>query len=290
MSAGHSTARAYPAALVLGAVASVQSGAALATRLFDDLGPAGTVLLRTLFAALLLAAIWRPTLGGHPARHLRAAAVFGASLAGMNLCFYEGLDRLPLGVAVTLEFVGPLGVALIGSRTRLDLVWAALAGLGIVLLWGGAGGGGVDALGAVLVIVAGVFWGAYILIAGRVGRIFPGGSGLALAMAFSTLLVLPAGLAGGGSSLLDPRLAAIGLAVAVLSSVIPYSLELEALRRLPAGVFGVLMSLEPAIAALIGFLALGQQLSSREVVAVALVVTASAGALRSGAGPPPLEQ
>ena len=280
---------AFPVGLVLGAIVTVQSGSALATSLFGQLGPAGAVLLRTLFAALILMAIWRPSLRGHPRPAIRTVVLFGIALAGMNLCFYEALDRLSLGIAVTLEFVGPLGVAVLSTRRRVDLLWAALAAAGIVLLSGGLGGS-VDATGTALALVAGFFWGAYILIGGALGRIFAGGIGLALGMAVSTVLVAPIGIAGGGGDLLDPRLLAIGLAVAVLSSVIPYSFEFEALRRLPPGVFGVLMSLEPAVAALIGLIALGQNLDPREIVAICLVVAASAGVLRTGAGPPPLEQ
>jgi inner membrane transporter RhtA len=281
---------AVPVALVLGAIVTVQSGAALATTLFDEVGPAGAVLVRTLFAAGILMAIWRPALRGYSPEALRATVLFGISLAGMNLCFYEALDRLPLGIAVTLEFVGPLGVAVLSTRKAIDLLWALLAAAGIVLLSGGLGGSGIDGAGVALALVAGVFWGAYILIGGALGRIFEGGAGLALAMTIAAVLVVPFGIGEGGGELIDPRLLALGAAVAILSSVIPYSVEFEALRRLPAGVFGVLMSLEPAVAATIGFIALGQDLAAREIVAIALVVTACAGALRSSTGPPPLEQ
>jgi inner membrane transporter RhtA len=282
--------RAFPVALVLGGIVTVQFGAAVATTLFDEVGPAGAVLLRTLLAAVILVAIWRPSLRGHSPAALRATFLFGISLAGMNLCFYEALDRLPLGIAVTLEFVGPLGVAVLSTRRRIDFLWVLLAAAGIVLLSGGLGGAGIDGAGAALALVAGIFWGAYILIGGALGRIFEGGTGLALAMAIATVLVAPFGIGEGGGELLDPRLLALAVGVAILSSVIPYSFEFEALRRLPAGVFGVLMSLEPAVAATIGLVALGQDLAAREIVAIALVVTASAGALRTSTGPPPLEQ
>ena len=289
MEASPRTARAFPVALVVGGIVSVQSGSALATTLFEDLGPAGTVFLRSLFAAVVLVALWRPSFRGRPREALRIAAIYGVALAAMNLCFYEALDRLPLGIAVTLEFVGPLGVAVLSTRKAVDFIWVALAAAGIVLLSGGLGGSGIDGLGAALALVAGFFWGAYIFIAADVGRAFEGGAGLAIGMVVSALLLIPFGVAGGGADLLDPRLLALGAGVAILSSVIPYSFELEALRRLPAGVFGVLMSLEPAVAALIGFIALDQALATREVVAIALVVAASAGALRSSAGPPPIE-
>jgi inner membrane transporter RhtA len=274
--------------LVLAAVVSVQSGAAAATTLFDQIGPAGAVLLRTLFAAAALVALWRPRIRGHRRSDLRLVALLGTALAGMNLSFYAGLDRIPLGLAVTFEFVGPLGVAIFGSRRGGDLIWAALAAVGIALLSPGIGGS-LDALGVAFALLAGVFWAAYILLTARVGRAFERGDGLALAMAFSTLLLLPGGLAGGGGDLLSIHILAVGLAVALLSSAIPYSLELEALRRLPESTFGVLMSLEPAVAALVGLAFLGQALSAREVLAIAFVVVASAGALGTARTPAAVE-
>ena len=275
--------------LVLGGIVSVQVGAAVATTLFDELGPTGTVLLRVLFAAVVLVAVWRPAIRGSTPGGLRLAAMFGVSLAAMNLCFYEALDRIPLGIAVTLEFVGPLGVAIAASRRALDLAWGALAGGGILLL-SPAPGGSLDELGAALALLAGCFWAAYILLSARVGQTFSGGTGLALAMVVATVVLLPVGIPGGGAELLDPGLLAVGLAVALLSSAIPYSLELEALRRLAAGTFGVLMSLEPAVAAIAGLVILGQDLSGTEIAAIALVVAASAGALGTArAGPAPVE-
>ncbi len=275
------------AALVFAGVVSVQAGAALATTLFDELGPGGAVFLRSLSAALIVAALFRPRWRARPREHLRLAALFGLSLAAMNFSIYQALDRIPLGVAVTLEFVGPLLVAVLGSRRPIDGLWVLLAAIGIVLLSGGVGGEGVDAAGAAFALIAGAAWGAYILLSARVGSVFEGGSGLAIAMAVAAVLVAPVGIADGGGELVDPRLLALGAAVGLLSSVIPYSLELEALRTLRPSVFGVLMSLEPAVAALIGFIALDQGLASVEVVAIAMVVVASAGALRSAATPPP---
>jgi len=270
--------RVPPTGLVLGAVASVQFGAALAKTLFDDLGPGGTVFLRVLFAALLLLALWRPRLAGRPRDELLLASAFGVALAGMNLSFYGALDRIPLGVAVTFEFVGPLGVAVAGSRRALDLLWVVLAAAGILLLSDFGDFGGLDSAGVGLALLAGAFWAAYILLSARTGRVFPGGSGLALAMLVASVLLLPVGVADGGDGLLQPDLLIIGVGVAMLSSAIPYSLELEALRRLPQSVFGVLMSLEPAMAALAGFVVLGQDLRARELLAIVLVVAASAGA------------
>jgi inner membrane transporter RhtA len=277
--------RALPVAFVVGGIGSVQLGAAFAVKLFDDLGPAGTVFLRTGFAAVVLMAIARPTLRGHDRAALRSMVLFGTALALMNLTFYEALDRIPLGIAVTFEFVGPLGVAIATSRRRLDLVWAALAAIGIVLLSGGIGGD-LDTLGVLLAFTAGGFWAAYILLSQRVGREFAGAEGLALALVLSTVILVVPGIAGGGSGLTQLDLLAIGFAVAMLSSAIPYSLELEALRTLPTGMFGVLMSLEPAVAALIGFLVLGQDLELAEVAAISMVVIASAGALSTPEAPP----
>jgi inner membrane transporter RhtA len=266
-----------PTLLVLAAVASVQFGAALGKTLFDEIGPGGTVFLRVLFAAIVLAAIWRPELAGHDRRDLGLAVLFGLVLAAMNLCFYASLDRIPLGIAVTFEFVGPLGVAVFGSRQPRDLLWVGLAAAGILLL-SDFGGADLDALGVGLALLAGAFWAAYILLSARVGRVFPGGAGLALAMVAATVPLAPVGVASAGTDLLVPWVLAVAAAVGVLSSAIPYALELEALRRMPVGVFGVLMSLEPAAGALAGLVVLGEELAAREVVAIALVIVASAGA------------
>ena len=209
---------------------------------------------------------------------------FGVVFAGMNTSFYLALDRIPLGIAVTFEFVGPLGVALAASRRRRDVGWAVLAGAGIVLL-SPAPGGSIDALGMALALLAGAFWGAYIVLSARIGRAFAGGQGLALAMIIAAALLLAPGIAVGGSDLLDLGVLAAGFGIAMLSSAIPYSLELEALRRLPEGTFGVLMSLEPGVASLAGFVILGQGLSALELVAIALVTAASAGALGSVRAP-----
>ena len=270
---------------MLAGIASVQFGAAVAKSLFDEVGPGGTVFLRVLFAALVLAAFWRPATRGHSRSDWRLIAVFGLTLAAMNLAFYESLDRIPLGVAVTFEMVGPLGVAIAGSRRALDLAWVVLAAAGIVLL-SGFGGADLDGFGVALALVAGGFWAAYILLSVRVGQRFPGGSGLALAMGVGAVMLVPVGIADAGSDLLVPWILAAGLAVAILSSAIPYTLEMEALRRLPTGVFGVMMSIEPAMAALAGFIVLGEGLAGRELVAILLVVAASAGAAQGAHTPP----
>jgi inner membrane transporter RhtA len=272
--------------LVIAGIASVQIGAAFATKLFDDLGPAGTVLLRVAFAALILLAISRPRWRSYSASELRLAALFGLTLAFMNLSFYKALDHIHLGIAVTIEFLGPLAVVLAGTRTRLDLLWAVLAAAGVVLLGGVSG---ANATGVFFAALAGAFWALYILVNARVGRAFSGGDGLAMAMTIGVIPLIPFGIADGGSNLLDPSLLAVGLAVAVLSSVIPYSVEVEALRRLKPSVFGILMSLEPAMAALAGFIVLSQDLSALDVVAMGLVITASIGATRRSSGPEPVD-
>jgi inner membrane transporter RhtA len=270
-----------PVILVIGAISSVQVGAALAKTLFDEIGPGGTVFVRVLFAALVLALIWRPRVAGLGRGEILLAVLFGLTLAGMNLAFYSALDRIPLGITVTLEFVGPLGVAVAGSRGALDLLWVGLAAAGILLL-SDFGSGDLDRVGVALALLAGCLWASYILLSARVGRVFPGGSGLALAMILAAALLVPVGVADAGADLLVPWILAAGAAVAVLSSALPYSLELEALRRMPPGVFGVLMSLEPAVAALAGFVLLGEDLVPRELVAILLVVAASAGAASGG--------
>ena len=257
----------------------MQFGSALAVTLFARVGPGGAVFLRLLSASIVLAAIWRPRLHGRTPRELVLAIVFGAVLAGMNLSFYNAIHRIPLGIAVSIEFVGPLAVAVAGSRRRIDLLWVALAAAGILALTRG-GGGSLSLLGVAFALIAGCLWGAYILLSARVGREFERGTGLALAMCVASVLAVPAGIADGGGHLLVPGTLAIGAAVGMLSSAIPYSFELEALRRIAASVFGVLMSLEPAMAALAGFLVLGQNLSGRELVGMGLVVAASVGASR----------
>lgn len=272
------------ALLTLGSIVSVQAGAALATTIFEEIGSSGAVLLRALFGALVLLALTR----GAPLRQWphRDVILLGVSVATVNLLFYAALERLPLGITVTLEFVGPLGVAIFGSRRPRDVIWVLLAAAGIVLLSEGTGGKDIDPLGVALALGAGLFWAAYILQSARVGRLSPGASGATMAAVIATVLVAPFGLAEGGSELLDPAILAVGAAVGVLSTAVPYVAEMEALRRLPQAVFGVMMSLEPAVAAAIGFFALSQGLAPVEVVAIGLVVIASAGALRSAAAPP----
>jgi inner membrane transporter RhtA len=263
--------------LVLAAATSVQAGASVAKSLFATLGPPGVVWLRLLFGSVALWVVARPDLRSRPWRELRLVVALGIVLVSMNMAFYESIVRIPLGVAVTVEFLGPLGVATIGSRRPLDLLWVALAGLGVGLLAEG-GTSGVHTLGLLLAALAGFFWALYILLSVPVGRLFPGASGLAPAMLIGALLITPWGIASAGSSLRDPQLVGAAAGVGLLSSALPWSLELEALRRLPTNVFGVVLALEPAIAALVGALFLDQHLAARAWLAIALVVIASAGA------------
>ena len=271
--------RAPSGVLVLSAIASVQFGSAIAATLFAQIGPAGAVWLRLLFGMIVLVALWRPRFRARTRYELLLATTFGLVLACMNLSFYEALHRIPLGIAVTIEFVGPLGVAVAGSRRAVDLVWVALAAAGIIALTRG-GTSHLNALGVLFALLAGCLWATYILVNARVGRAFEGGSGLALAMCVAAVVMLPFGIAQGGRHLLEPRSLALGAAVGLLSSAIPYSFEVEALRRIRPSVFGVLMSIEPAMAALAGLIVLGQSLAARTVLGMALVVIASVGAAR----------
>lgn len=266
-------------ALVLGAIGSIQFGAALAATLFSRLGPAGAVTERLVTATVVLLVIWRPRLRGRTRRELLLAGLFGLILGGMNLTFYEALHRIPLGIAVTIEMVGPLAVAVAGSRKARDLVWVGLAALGILALTHGRAQG-LSGLGVAFALAAGSLWGVYILVNARLGRAFAGGTGLALAMVVASVVALPFGVVQAGSRLLTVHALVIGGAVGLLSSAIPYTLEVESLRRIAAPVFGVLMSLEPAVATLAGFLVLSQGMSARALIGVALVVAASVGASR----------
>jgi inner membrane transporter RhtA len=278
-------ARAPSGGLVVGAITSVQFGSSLAATLFQRLGPGGTVLLRLASAAVILLLLGRPRLRGRTREQLLLACVFGLVLAAMNLSFYEALDRIPLGIAVAIEFVGPLTVAVAGSRRRRDFLWVTLAVIGIVALTRG-GVHGLNGLGIALALAAGCFWGAYILLNARLGAAFEGSTGLTLAMGVAALAALPTGIAAAGRHLLEPASLALGSAVGILSSAIPYSFEVEALRRIRPSVFGVLMSLEPGVAALAGFVVLGQGLGARALLGIAFVVAASVGASRSALAAP----
>lgn len=277
--------RVSPVWLVLMGIASVQFGAAIAKGLFADIGPTSMVFLRLATSAALLTLIARPRLRGRTRQDWLVVLGFGASLGLMNWSIYQSFARIPLGIAVTIEFIGPLLVAVGGSRRPRDLLWVILAGLGVAAL--GAEPGDVTLPGVLFALLAGAAWAAYILLSAQTGRRWPGLDGLAIASVVGTLMLSPAAAAVGGTQLLEPRVLAIGAAVGVLSSVIPYSLEMIALRSLRPSVFGILMSMEPAAAALAGLLVLGEFLSPLQWLAVGCVVAASVGATRSS--PPQVE-
>lgn len=277
------TARAAPRAelLVAAGAFSVQFGAALATHLFDSVGPEGAVTLRITIAALVMAALARPKLRAIHRADLAVAIAFGLVLAGMNLAFYEAIARIPLGVAVTIEFSGPLALALVGSRRWTDLVWAAMAGGGVALFTTG-GGHRLDPVGIAFAFVAGAAWIGYILLSKQTGRRFDARTGLGIALVSGAIALLPVGLAVAGASLFHPKTLLIGAGVAILSSVLPYSLELVALRQVTPRAFSVLLSLDPTVAALVGLVVLGQHLLAREVGALLLVSAANLGNALTG--------
>ncbi|MFE2263472.1 EamA family transporter [Streptomyces griseosporeus] len=272
-----------PVGLVLAGGVSVQFGGALAVKLMSRAGALGVVSLRLLVAAVILLLVCRPRLRGHSRTDWGTVVVFGIAMAAMNGLFYQSVDRIPLGPAVTLEVLGPLALSVLASRRAINLVWAGLALTGVFLL-GGGGFSGLDPLGVAFALGAGAMWAAYIIFSARTGRRFPQADGLALAMAVGAVLFLPLGIAESGTKLLDPVTIGLGAAVAVLSSVLPYTLELLALRRLPASTFAIMMSLEPALAATAGFLILHQSLAATEAIAIALVIAASMGAVRTQVG------
>ncbi|MHC2998190.1 permease [Microbacterium sp. HJ5] len=268
--------------LVVVGLACQEVGASLAVLLFPTVGPLGMVMLRLVFSAVVLLLIARPRLRGHTREAWVDVVWFGVVLATMNALFYLALERLPLGVTVTIEVLGPLVLSIVAARRASAWLWALLALAGVVALAGG-GWDRLDPLGVLFALGAAASWAFYILASARVGRGFPKLDGLALAMAVGAVLSLPFGITDAGAALLRIEIVALGAAVAILSSTIPYALELIALRRLPAAVFAILMSLAPATAALAGFIFLAQYLSWLEVVGIALVIAASIGAVQSSA-------
>lgn len=284
-----------PSVLILTGVVSVQVGAGLAARLFTQIPPAAVTALRLWTAAALMVVV-----GARPLRQNLAAlvrrrswrdaavvAAFGLTLAVMNYSIYQAFARIPLGIAVTIEFLGPLAVAVATSRRLIDLLWVALAGAGVALLTGtgnpAGGGHGTDLVGLAFALLAGTAWAAYIILSRATGRRFPGASGLTIAMLVAAVVIVPVGVTAGRGALLRPSILATGLAIGLLSSIIPYTLELEALRRIPARVFGIWMSLEPAVAALVGLVMLGEALAVSEWAAIVCVMVACAGAARGSA-------
>ena len=271
--------------LICGGIVSVQLGAAIAKGLFPLVPPTTMVWLRLASSALIFLIIVRPDPRGHSRRDWLVVLGFGLALSVMNWSIYQSFARIPLGVAVTLEFLGPLTIAVVSSRRPRDLIWVLLAGVGVVLL--GFTPRGLTVAGVVFALLAAAGWGAYILLSAATGRRWSGISGLALAsLVGSVVLAVPA-VSEAGSRLASPTVLLLGVGVGVLSSVIPYSLELSALRRIRPGTFAILMSLEPAAAALAGLIVLGELLSLTQWLAVACVVLASIGASRNA--PTPLE-
>jgi len=268
--------------LVVVGLACQEIGAATATTLFPETGPLGIVMLRLVFSALILLAIARPSLRGHTRSAWSAVATFGLVLAVMNALFYLALERLPLGVTVTIEVLGPLVLSIVASRRASAWLWAVLAFGGVAAL-GGGGWDRLDLIGVLFALGAAASWAFYIVSSARVGRAFPKLDGLALAMAVGAVISLPVGIADAGPALLRPEILGLGAAVAVLSSTIPYALELLALRRLPASAFAVMMSLAPATAAIAGWLLLGQDLIWLEMLGIGLVIAASIGAVLAAA-------
>lgn len=272
--------RLSPVWLVLTSIGSVQLGAAVAKNLFGDIDPTAMVWLRLVTSSVALLAMARPRVARRTASDWRIVVVFGLALVLMNWAIYQSFARIPLGIAVTVEFVGPLTLAVLGSRRARDLLWVALAALGVSIL--GLGPGDITWAGVGFAVLAGAGWAVYIMASARTGATWPGLQGLAVASVLGTLVLTPYAVAVGGRDLLDPRIVAIGALVGLLSSVIPYSLELVALRTIRPAVFSILMSVEPAAAALAAVVVLGELLTPIQVVAMACVVAASVGATRSG--------
>ncbi|WP_238184931.1 EamA family transporter [Methylobacterium trifolii] len=260
---------------------SIQCGAVLAKGLFPVVGATGVTVLRVGFSALILLAVWRPWRRSLRLRDAGAIALYGAALGCMNLLFYLSIRTLPLGPAVAIEFAGPLAVALSVSRRRVDFAWIGLAVLGLWLLLPVAGPGGLDPAGVAYALGAALAWALYIVFGQRAGRI-DGGQAVSLGMLTAAIVVAPVGLAQAGTDLFAPQTLVLGFGVAILSSALPYSLEMVALRGLTRQVFGVLLSLEPAIAALAAAVVLGERLTPAQWLAVACIVAASVGITASG--------
>ncbi|GAB4096054.1 DMT family transporter [Brachybacterium horti] len=278
-----------PVLFILGSCTSLQFGAALATRLFPELGSWGTTALRLGIAAVVLLVIVRPKLHRFTREQWIAVLLFGGAIGGMNGAFYVSIARIPLGTAVAIEFLGPLAVSAVLSTRRTDLLWVVLA-LGGVSLFGlesATGDTALDGIGVLFALIAAVFWGLYVLASARVGRLVPGQDGLAVAMAVGALVVLPLGAPGAVAGLTDLHLLSLGIGTALLASVLPYTLELAALRRLPRHVFGILLSLEPVIALIAGVLLIGQGATPLRIAAGLLVVGASVGITLTARGAAP---
>ena len=276
--------RIHPILLVVIAIISVQWGAAIAKSLFAEFGAITVVFWRVALAAIMLLIIVRPALRALSRQQWQTSIIFGIALVSMNVTYYLSLQRLPLGLCVTIEFVGPLAVAVWHSHRALDFVWVALAALGIALL--NPFSGEVDATGFVLALIAGACWGLYIILGEKLGSATPGALGLTVAMIVGSLLLVPVKIIDSPQWLNILPALPVAAAAALLSSVIPYSCEIEALRRMPTKVFGILMSMEPACAAVIGFLVLGERLTLWQCIAIGAVMMASFGAARGASNVP----
>lgn len=269
------------------AMISISVGAAMAKNLFPQVGTAGVATMRNGFGALMLLIFWRPWRGFRPTRRqVKLLLIYGVNLGSMNLLYYLALQRLPLGLAVAIEFIGPFGVALFHSRRLTDFVWLFLAvsGLALLLPWGGAGTGdanGVDPIGVLFALIAAGTWAIYIVFGQKAGHEMPSGTVVSFGTTIAALIAMPFGVAGAGGMLLRPEIIWSGFVVSLFSSAIPFSFDMVALKRLPARTFGILMSLEPALAAFSGFILLGEDLTLLQIAAIACIIAASFGSTAS---------
>ncbi|MGN8070063.1 EamA family transporter [Mucilaginibacter sp. 22184] len=275
---------AVPAVLL--SIISVQGGAAIAKGIFPVLGAASTSALRIVFSAIILVVFNRPNLKSLSNTQWKAVAWYGLTLGAMNLVFYMAIARIPLALGVALEFIGPLVLAMAGSKRVVDFLWVILAAVGIALIapWGN---NGLDVIGVLLALLAGALWAGYIVLGGRISKIMDGGKAVSIGMIFASAVVLPAAIGNGLLTHFKPHMLLSGFLLALLSSAIPFTLEMSALRRIPAKTFSILMSLEPAVAALSGLVFLHEYLSLNEWIAVALIIIASAGATMKTKNPVP---
>lgn len=272
-------AAALPYLALLGAIVSLSLGTSFAKTLYPMVGPAGTAALRVGLSALMLVAVWRPWRARFTRADLKALALYGVVMGFMNLSFYMALNTIPLGVALAIEFTGPLAVALFHSRRFIHFVWIGVAALGLILLLPLDGATtALDPLGCAFAASAALFWALYIVFGKRVSHL-PSGATVAMGMSAAAITVVPFGAATAGFTLLDPSILALGLVVALVSSALPYTLDMIALRGIPKRTFGVMLSGDPAVGALAGLLVLGEQLSVLQWLAIAAVITASVGAV-----------
>nr|WP_314483580.1 threonine/homoserine exporter RhtA [uncultured Pseudomonas sp.] len=267
----------FPIGLLLIAMASIQTGASIAKSMFPLIGAQGTTSLRLIFASLIMLVLLRPWRARFNTRTLRNVVIYGMALGGMNFLFYMSLQTVPIGIAVALEFTGPLAVAIFASRRAIDFIWIALAIFGLLMLLpAGHGGQALDPLGATYAVGAGACWALYIVFGQRAGAEH-GVQSAALGVVVAALFIAPIGIVHAGSLLLTPAVIPMAIAVAVLSTALPYSLEMVALTRMPARTFGTLMSIEPAFGALSGLLFLGEVLSFTQWLAIVAIIAASVG-------------